>query len=199
MCMYSAIARALAPVSIFWPAMFSVGHCLTAEAMPAFCASALIADGVMSDPATMYSCERLLLTVWRPFTPITMATTPNATSTAAATNPPISSDLRISRLLSNRDPFRAVSDAAPPTPSGLRRKSPAEKPLRGGEDFARPVTGCDRPRDVERRDDADGTARIRVGDREVGDPILRHQAAGLADRTVGRDGDERRHRRGARG
>ena len=43
--------------------MSIVGHCLTADAMPAFCASALIADGVMSGPATMYSCERLLLTV----------------------------------------------------------------------------------------------------------------------------------------
>src|SRR6476620_7858714 len=106
MCMYCSIACASGPVSIVLRAMSIVGHCLTADAMPAFCASALIADGVMSGPATMYSCERLLLTVCRPCTPITMATTPNVMRTAAATNPPISSALRMSRLLSNRDPFR---------------------------------------------------------------------------------------------
>src|SRR5215469_8070342 len=136
MCMYSAIARALAPVSIFWPAMFCVGHCLTADAMPAFCASALMADGVMSGPATMYSCERLLLTVWRPCTPIVMATTPNTTSTAAATSPPISSALRMSRLLSNRDPFRAVSGGGAPASSGLLRKLPAGNPRPGSHPFA---------------------------------------------------------------
>jgi hypothetical protein len=100
--MYCAIACASGPVSIVLPAMSIVGHCLTADAMPAFCASALIAVGVMSGPATMYSCERLLLTRFRPFTPITMAATPNATRTAAAMKPPISSALRMSRLLSNR-------------------------------------------------------------------------------------------------
>src|SRR5262249_19061338 len=100
MCMYCAIACALGPVSIFCPAMLIVGHCLTADATPDFCASALIADGVMSDPATMYSCERLLLTVCRPLTPITMATTPKAMRTAAAMKPPISNALRMSRLLS---------------------------------------------------------------------------------------------------
>jgi hypothetical protein len=63
----------------------------------------LIAEGVMSDEPTMYSWERLLFTVLRPFTPITMATTPNAMRTAAAMKPPISNALRMSRLLSNRD------------------------------------------------------------------------------------------------
>ncbi len=101
--MYCAIACASGPVSIVFPAMSIVGHCLTVDAMPAFCASALIADGVISDPATMYSCERLLLTVCRPLTPIAMATTPNTMRTAAETNPPISSALRITRLLSNGD------------------------------------------------------------------------------------------------
>src|SRR5262249_59498868 len=115
-CMYIAIWRASAPVSIFWLAMFSVGHCLTADAMPAFWASALIADGVMSGEPTMYSLARLLLTVCRPFTPIAMATTPNTMRTAAAMKPPISSALRMTRLLSNRVLFwlslrRSYTDA----------------------------------------------------------------------------------------
>src|SRR5438034_5785978 len=208
MCMYCAIACASGPGSIVFPAMSIVGHCLTDDAMPAFCASALIADGVMSDPATMYSCERLLLTVCRPLTPIAMATTPNTTRTAAATNPPISSALRMSRLLSEpwcvsqecrswrreRHPGRCGADR------GASRVSTAGKPQSGGgEGLARAETGRDRPCDVERRDDADRSAGAGLGDGEVRDPVLRHQAAGLADRAVGRNADERRHSRGAGG
>src|SRR3954464_6358775 len=204
MCMYCAMACASGPVSIVLPAMAMVGHCLTADAMPAFCASALIADGVMSDPATMYSCERLLLTVFRPFTPITMAATPNAMRTAAATSPPISSVLRMSRLLSEpcgisvycrlklrlrRRGNRGVDGGS--SSSRLREIPDCEDVASGGGGgLARTETGCDRPRDVERRDDADRTA-VGIGHGEVPDAVLRHQAAGLPDRPVSPHADER--------
>src|ERR1700722_19184751 len=61
-------------------------------------ASAVMPAGVMSDVPTIASREMLLLTVERPFTPITIATTPNAIRTAPATSPPISNTLRISEL-----------------------------------------------------------------------------------------------------
>src|SRR5438477_10421507 len=98
MCMYCAMARALAPVSIFWSATLFVGHSVIEETMPAFCASALIADGVMSEDPTMYSLLRLLLTVCRPLMPIVTATAPNTMSTTAATIPPSLKYLRLSRM-----------------------------------------------------------------------------------------------------
>src|SRR5215470_5648266 len=153
MCMYIAIWRASAPVSIFWLAMFWVGHCLTADAMPAFCASALIAEGVMSGEPTMYSLARLLLTVCRPFTPIAMATTPNAMRTAAATNPPISNALRMFPT-----PFRtcalliqcpAEHCAGHQGGCGSEMRKSRKPDSGGGERLARTETGCDRSRDVE--------------------------------------------------
>src|SRR5207253_10854054 len=53
-------------------------------------ASTGIADGVMSGVPPRYSWLRLELTVERPFAPIAIAATPDATRTAAATTPPIS-------------------------------------------------------------------------------------------------------------
>src|SRR5690349_1642510 len=144
--MYCAIRRALAPVSIFWLATLFDGHSLTDVATPAFCASALIADGVMSGEPTMYSLERLLLTVCRPLTPIVMATAPNTMRTAAATSPPISKNLRMSRLLSIRGAFVQVSGAAAHSPSGSLRKCVAGNPLAGGRN---------RAGDIERRDNPD--------------------------------------------
>src|ERR1700756_3761029 len=132
--------------------------------MPSFFASALIADGVMSDEPTMYSWERLLLTVCRPLMPIEMATTPNTMRTAAEMNPPISSALRMSRLLSNLVRFAGVSVVAARAPSGpVRNRSRGFPPLGcgkaagdptsgGGEGLARPQAGRDRAGDVQRRD-----------------------------------------------
>src|SRR5579862_1711470 len=156
--------------------------------MPSFFASALIADGVMSGVPTMYSLERLLLTVLRPLMPIAMATTPNTTRTAAATSPPISKNLRMSRLLSNRVLSASVGRS---TSDAIRGDAQSD---RGKAAVSGRGAGCDRPRDVERRDDADGARGAGLGDGEVCDPVLRHHAAGLADRAVGCDRDERRDR-----
>src|SRR5579862_971513 len=81
--------------------------------MPAFCASALMAAGVMSDVPTMYSFFKLVLTVLRPLAPIAIATAPKTISTAAATRPPISNSLRISPLLSIQCFCRSVGELRP--------------------------------------------------------------------------------------
>ena len=61
--MYSANARAVLPVVIFLPATLCEGQRVTNFVIPAFCASALIAVGVMSGEPTMYSFCKLALTV----------------------------------------------------------------------------------------------------------------------------------------
>src|SRR5581483_5953468 len=125
--MYSANVRALLPVSIFTPATLVVGHVVTADAMPAFCASALIAAGVMSGVPTMYSFARLFPTVLRPFAPMTIAVAPKAIRIAAATKPPISNTLRISRLLLCLYADDAAAQAA-------RHRGEPARPLRGSAD-----------------------------------------------------------------
>ena len=73
------------------------------SAVWAFCAvvtSAAIVCGVMSGVPVICSWARLLLTVFWPLKPMTMAATPKAIRTAAAMMPPISRNLRMTRLLS---------------------------------------------------------------------------------------------------
>jgi hypothetical protein len=62
---------------------------------PAFCASALIPDGVMSGVPTICSCASVSCTVLWAFQPIAMAPIPKMISTAAAMNPPYSNALRM--------------------------------------------------------------------------------------------------------
>src|SRR5262245_30784098 len=85
---------------------------------PAFVASSLIADGVMSAVPTIFSCLRLSLTVARPWKPITMATTPNVIRTAPAAKPPHSRTFRQVSLLALSEVFARFSAAmllsAPP-------------------------------------------------------------------------------------
>ena len=76
----------------------------------------LLGQQVARTEPTMYSFCKLVLTVWRPLKPITIAVIPNAIMIAAATNPPISSTLRISASIpfitlkgASRRPPRAVS------------------------------------------------------------------------------------------
>src|SRR5437764_381249 len=99
--MYSANVLARLPLLMSSPATLFDGHSVTDFATPAFVASALIAAGVMSGVPTMYSFFKLLLTVLRPLKPITIAVTPNAIRTNAATKPPISNTLRISASLAD--------------------------------------------------------------------------------------------------
>src|SRR5579872_1040398 len=96
--MYSAKQRALAPLLTALFATEQVGKLMFFR--PAFWASALMPVGVMSAVPTICCCLSSLPTVLRPLTLMTIATAPNATSTTAATNPPISNTLRMTRLLS---------------------------------------------------------------------------------------------------
>ena len=68
--MYCANVRALLPVSMDLPATLVVGRAIDSDSPP-FLASAAIADGVMSDVPTMYSCLRLSPTVLWPSKSIT--------------------------------------------------------------------------------------------------------------------------------
>src|SRR3954454_12522502 len=96
--MYEANARARSPVLIGFPATSTVGRSIEAG-RPAFFASAAIAEGDMSGEPVICSSFRLSWTVLRPLTPITIAVTPNAIRTTAATSPPISKNLRMIFLL----------------------------------------------------------------------------------------------------
>src|SRR6266571_2142815 len=104
---------------------------------PAFFASAAIADGVMSGEPTICSSLRLLWTVERPFTPMTIAAMPKPIRTAAATRPPISNSLRISapsfvaEACARRSTFvchAKVSAVSPRPPSGRARNISAGIP-----------------------------------------------------------------------
>ena len=75
--MYWAKQRAWSPVVIALPATSQVGR-LTLEGSFASFASFAIAAGVMSAEPTIFSCLMLERTVEWPFTPIKMATAPNA-------------------------------------------------------------------------------------------------------------------------
>src|SRR4051812_11933417 len=62
---------------------------------PAFCASALIPEGVMSGVPMICSCASVSCTVLWAFQPIATAPIPKMISTAAAINPPYSNALRM--------------------------------------------------------------------------------------------------------
>src|SRR2546426_11435046 len=134
--MYCANARASLPVSITLPATEVVGSLMLAGS-PAFFASAAIAAGVMSGVPTRNSCLRLELTVERPPAPMMIAAMPNATSTAAATTPPISKIFLILDTSFTATPclrvFSGVSAEGVEAPSGERRRVAAGFPrgLRG--------------------------------------------------------------------
>ena len=72
---------------IGWSATLHVGSEMVAG-RPASLASAAIAVGFMSAEPVIASSFRLSETVERPFTPMTIATTPNTINTAAAMKPP---------------------------------------------------------------------------------------------------------------
>src|SRR5581483_9901741 len=74
-------------------------------------ASALMAAGVMSAEPTMYWFFKLVATVLRPLTPITIAVMPKMMRIAAEKKPPISSTLRISCLLLELPPTDACTVA----------------------------------------------------------------------------------------
>ena len=93
--MYEAKHFACAPVTIALSATLQVGRSAMIAAGSLAClASARIAVLFMSGEPTMNSRLMSLRTSLRPLTPITIAAMPNATSTAAATYPPISKTLR---------------------------------------------------------------------------------------------------------
>src|SRR5581483_3122227 len=108
MRMYWAKHRALDPLSMGSFATLHVGR--STPVSPASLTSLAIADGVMSGVPTIFSCLRLSVTVERPFSARTIATTPNATNTAPAANPPHSRTRGIQSLLLPARPLVACVD-----------------------------------------------------------------------------------------
>src|SRR5215831_7401848 len=98
--MYCAKVRASLPEVTDLPATLPEG--IDTFVRPAFAASALIADGVMSGDPTICSCFRVSCTVLYPEIPRASDPAPNKISTAPATNPPIFSHFLIVPLLSLR-------------------------------------------------------------------------------------------------
>src|SRR6476646_1771006 len=146
--MYCAKQRALAPLVTAWLATLQDGMLMFFS--PAFCTASLIPAGVISGVPTICCCLRLVVTVERPLTPITIATTPNTTSTRPATSPPISNALRISNFPSYEEP-----SASHDRDRGLGRYSGAldpRCPKARAESFgvnARPGVGARAPIDQE--------------------------------------------------
>src|SRR5665213_1243798 len=120
--MYCAKQRALEPLLMVLLATEQLGIVSLAVFNPALDASAVMPAGVMSGVPTIFCASRLSWTVLRPLAPITMAAMPKATSTTAATMPPISNAFRMA-VPFTRHWFHPVSIGAVGMSSGYMASS----------------------------------------------------------------------------